>query len=113
MAIVTPKINWVLLNKGADTFFHGENVAAPMGRYAAKDLASALDSLGDDVIMAEYHTVSDPKERAKDEAKFSKRLAALGPGWMRSEWRPQVISGYVHDRTMVCTLTRRTQGDQD
>lgn len=106
MPVVTAKVNLILLNRGADLFFWGENVAAPLGCVAAKDLAVALDAMGDDTIEVKYRTISDPKEQAKDEKKFTKRLAGLGAGWVRSEWRTKTINGYVMDNTMVCTITR-------
>lgn len=109
MAIVTARVNGVVLNRGADLFFYGENVFVPFGNFAAKDLPEALDRLGADRIVVEYRTVSDPKVRQRDHKTFTKRLTGLGSDWMRTEWTNRVVDGNVFDNTMECTLTRITR----
>lgn len=106
MPVVTAKVNRIVLNRGADLFFEGENVFVPMGNSSAKALPETLDRLAADVVLVEYRTVSDPTEREKDTVKFSRRLAGLGASWSRSDWRTRVIDGHVHSNVIECTLTR-------
>jgi tRNA G37 N-methylase Trm5 len=106
---VTAKVNLITLNRGADLVFWGENVYVPFGHYTAKALPQAIDALGDDVIVVQYDTVSDPKEREKDRVKFSKRLNSLGTSWTRSDWRNVEIGGYVFPNKMECVLTRNRE----
>lgn len=107
MATITPRVNRVYLNRGADLFFMGEHVAVPFGCVAAKDLADRLDSVGADVIVVEYDTIPDPAARKRDEAKYTRRLASLGGGWSVGPWSNRVVRGFVFPDRMVCELTRK------
>lgn len=107
MAVVTAKVNFVLLNRRADMFFMGNHVAAPFGSVSAKDLPAALESHGADSVLVTYHTVSDRKARESDQKKYTKRVEALDPHYTRGPWSQQAIDGFVFPDKMVCTLTRK------
>lgn len=106
MKTVTARVNMVVLNRGADLFFMGENVAVPFGQRSAKDLPAALDALGADAVVVEYRTISDTKAREQDRRKFSKRLDGLGSQWTRTDWTIKSVDGHPFPDTMVCTLSR-------
>lgn len=103
---IEARVNLVVLNRGADLFFEGENVFVPFGSVAAKDLADTLATLGANRIAVQYRTGADAKEQARDRAKYGKRLAGLASDWACTEWANAVIRGYVQPQTMECILTR-------
>lgn len=100
------RVNRIVLNRGADLFFEGEHVFVPFGNHSAKALPGVMESIGADAVIVEYRTIPDPKERARDLAKFTKRVAALYPTYNRGPWSPRVIDGHTHENVIVCTLTR-------
>lgn len=106
-AVVEARVNWIVLNRGADLYFEGENVFVPFGSVAAKELADVLAAIGCDRIVVEYRTTSDPKRQTKDRTMYTRRLAGL-TGWTRTEWATKVIRGYAQPDRMECVLTRST-----
>lgn len=107
MSVVTPQVNLIILNKGADLIFDGHHVWVPMGHSSTKDLAGNLDARGADVITVEYTTVSDPVGRERDRQVYTRRLRGLEGAWEVSPWVSKIVRGFVLELIMQCTLTRK------
>ena len=107
--IVTPKVNMIVLNRGADLFYEGAHVFVPLGNVAAKNLPDVLDAIGAGEICVQFNTIDDPKGKATDLKKYGKRLANLSPWWVVGSFAPKVVDGHVFPTVMTCTLTRVDQ----
>lgn len=107
MTITTaPKANKCILDNRNMLVYSSDRHFAVWSHCTTKSLLDAMDHCAADVVVFQFKTVADPKEQAKDKAKFGKRLNSLIPFYTRGPWRNQVIDGYVMETIFECEVYR-------